>query len=107
MNVSNRFQKQRYQASQSAHQAVLEAERARGMLHQAIDLGHPGDIQYAQQKLQEALDQLLQTQSYTTNYISVAEQEALQQSELMLRQEYQTLLSNDISDLTDQSKDED
>ena len=105
--MSDRFQKQRNQASQSTRQAVIQAERAQEMLHQALTIGHPSDIQYAQAKLQEALNQVVQTQSFIGSYISADDQSLLQQAEITLRQEYQHLISNDISDLTDRIKDED
>lgn len=105
--MSDRFQKQRNQASQSTRYAVNQAERAQEILHQALSIGHPSDIQYAQAKLQEALNQMMQTQSYNGSYISIEDQSLLQQAELKLRQEYQHLVSNDISDLTDRIQDED
>jgi hypothetical protein len=107
MNTASRVQKQQNQASRSAQQAVLQAEQAQDMLHQAMDIGHPGDIQYALQQLQHALDQLLQTESYSGCYLSVDQQSQLQQAESMLLNEAGNFINNDLTDLVDHVKDED
>ena len=82
-------------------------KHAQEMVHQTLAIGHPGDIAYARQKLQDALDQVVHTQSFAGQYINVEEQHLLQQAETALRHDYQTMEQNDISDLTDRIKDED
>lgn len=107
MDLSNRFGRHLYQASQSARQAVMEAEHAQEIMHQALDIGHPGDIEYARGKLQAALNQVTQAQNVAGHYINVDEQQLLQQAEFALRNEYQHLEENDITDLKDQLQYED
>ncbi len=107
MNSFDRYQKQQYQAWQSARQAIADAEQAREILHQALAAGHPGDIQYARGQLEDALQQVMQTRCYTSGYINAESQENLQHAEEALAADYQLLLSNDISDLSDDVKDED
>lgn len=94
MTERSREQRHIEQSRQSAQQAIWLAEHTRELLEKALAGGHPGEIAYAQQRVCDALGQVMQTQVYTTGWIGYGQTRELHEASSMLQSLYQQIEEN-------------
>lgn len=83
---------------QSAQQAVRLAQNTHDLLQKTAISGHPEEMAYAQQRLQDALGQVLQTQDFVSQCLNNEQMQELNQAAFMLQALYHQLTNLDHND---------